>query len=127
MRSADVVSPEDAYGQAPSTVQEISALVNSCLRAGAGPLPRGWWLRKAALLDRIALKETAKFTPDIAAPALRAAEAAAKQLVLYDGQHLTRGGEFSPDALASAAPADGHGHRAYVRQEYLVWSLAEDS
>jgi hypothetical protein len=117
-------SPDEAYAHATSIVREIGTIADMSRRT-SGAMPRDFWLRKAALVDRIALKEEATFSPEVAAPAVRAAEAAAEQLLAYDRKHGTRCGRFSPDSLSSPDSTDGQGHRAYVRQEYLAWSPAE--
>ena len=100
-------STDDVYAQAPSIECEIALLAElSELHADDGALPREFWLRKAALVDRIALTEASTYGPELAKPAIRAAEAAAVQLAAYDAKHR---------------------NREYVRQEYRAWSLAEDS
>lgn len=100
-------SVADAYADAPSIEEEIAALAELSERhAQDAALPREFWLRKAAMVDRIALTETAAYGPELAKPSIRAAEAAAVQLVAYDAKH---------------------GSREYVRREYRLWSLAEDS
>jgi hypothetical protein len=117
-------SPDESYAHAPSIVREIG-LIADMSRLCSGAVPREFWLRKAALVDRIALNEVATYAPEVAAPAVRAAEAAAEQLLAYDEKHGTHCGRFSPDSLSPSGSTDGHGHRAYVRQEYLAWSPAE--
>jgi len=121
-------TPDEAYTHAPSIVREIGAIAElSASYSYAGAVPRELWLRKAALVDRIALHEVATYAPEVAAPAVRAAEAAAFQLLAYDEKHGTHCGRFSPDSLSSSDSTDDPGHRAYVRQEYLAWNSAEDA
>ncbi|WP_070009202.1 hypothetical protein [Streptomyces abyssalis] len=99
--------PDDLYAQAPSIEQEIASLAGLSERHSHDKaLPREFWLRKAALVDRLALAEASEYGPELAKPSIRAAEAAAVQLIAYDAKH---------------------GNREYVRQEYRLWSLAEDS
>ncbi|MFE1551429.1 hypothetical protein [Streptomyces sp. NPDC058718] len=90
-------TPEQAYEGAPSILDEIGwtvrTLADDPLTANAG---REFWLRKAALLDRIVLG-------DGTAPAVDAADAAmqaARQLMDFD------------DAAVICDP------RYYVRQQY---------
>ncbi|MCH6161557.1 hypothetical protein [Streptomyces marispadix] len=100
-------SPTDVYAEAPSIEQEIAALAELSERHEQDPaLPRAFWLRKAALVDRIALAEAATYGPELAKSAIQAAEAATVQLIAYDAKH---------------------GAREYVRNEYRTWSLTEDS
>jgi hypothetical protein len=102
-----VTSTEEAYSKAPSIEEEIASLAELSERHSHDlALPREFWLRKAALVDRIALTEASVHGPELAKSAIRAAEAAAVQLIAYDAKH---------------------GNREYVRQEYRLWSLAEDS
>ncbi|MEU7132944.1 hypothetical protein [Streptomyces sp. NPDC046261] len=76
---------------------------------------REFWLRKAATLDRIALKGAAAYVPAVAGEAVEAAISAARQLVEYDIAHngLSRKGHEL---------VTGEDYREYVRQEYHAWS-----
>lgn len=100
------VDPATAYEHAPQIVQEIGWIARQGT-GGVAEIGREFWLRKAALVDRIALHEEAEYTPGIAASAVRAAEEAASQLIAEDSRP---DGELGP--------------RAYVRQEYLAWIRA---
>jgi hypothetical protein len=103
----ETTTADDVYAQAPPIEREIAALAQLSERhSHERALPREFWLRKAALVDRIALAETAAHGPELAKPAIRAAEAAAVQLIAYDAKHR---------------------NREYVRHAYRVWSLPEDS
>jgi hypothetical protein len=95
-------TPEQAYAKAPSTISEIGWTARAATdRAFGQPASREFWLRKAALLDRIALRdETAGDVSD----ATEAAEQAAYRLIDTDG----------------ATPT--HNPRGYVRQEYARWT-----
>ncbi|MEU5429969.1 hypothetical protein AB0H73_30850 [Streptomyces olivoreticuli] len=116
--------PDDqtAYEGAPPVMKEMASVLalSKQLRRPGGHTPaaeREQQLRKAALLDRIALKETAAFAPDVAANAVETAEAAAVTFALVDHAtgHRTHGeGPRSP-RWATA------GYRGYVRQEYRAW------
>ncbi|WP_030688372.1 hypothetical protein [Streptomyces globisporus] len=91
-------TPEQAYADAPSILDEIGwtvrTLADDPLTANTG---REFWLRKAALLDRIALgDEVAPAVTDATVTALQAA----RQLMDFD------------DAAVICDP------RHYVRQQY---------
>ncbi|WKK21677.1 hypothetical protein QZH56_22840 [Streptomyces olivoreticuli] len=113
---------QTAYEGAPSVMEEMAsvlALVKQLHQPG-GRSPaaeREQQLRKAALLDRIALKEAATFAPDVAANAVETAEAAAVTFALVD--HAT-GHRAHPEGPRSCRWAAA-GHRGYVRQEYARW------
>ncbi|SCK12625.1 hypothetical protein [Streptomyces sp. WMMB 322] len=101
------VSTDEVYADAPSIEREIASLAELSERySHDSALPREFWLRKAALVDRIALTEVSTYGPELAKSAIQAAEAAAVQLIAYDAKH---------------------GSREYVRNEYRRWSLTEDS
>ncbi|MFJ9129573.1 hypothetical protein ACIRJS_36310 [Streptomyces sp. NPDC102340] len=110
-------TPEKAYATAPSIVSEIGW---TCARArtyarGTGA-DREYWLRKAALLDRIALTDAYSD-----GDASEAAVEAARQLLGVDENGDFPGGphwvELGPDSSVSIADP-----RGYVRQEYAMWS-----
>lgn len=89
-----------AYQSAPPLVREIGAVARMAREYPHSPgAEREFWLRKAALLDRIALRGQ----PGAAAQA----EEAACALADYDLSHGTGPG-----------PADWNAPRLYVRQEY---------
>ncbi|QKW07381.1 hypothetical protein HUT18_14285 [Streptomyces sp. NA04227] len=79
---------------------------------------REFWLRKAALLDRVALEEEATYSAQVAAKAVAVAEEAARKFVEYDVAHfgLSRRGE----ELSTGAD-----WREYVRQAYRAWRRAQ--
>ncbi|SEC34987.1 hypothetical protein [Streptomyces sp. KS_5] len=90
-------TPEEAYAIAPSLVSEIGWTARTAREASFGTrLPREFWLRKAALLDRIALQ-------DVGDDAAEMAEEVAEQLMSLD------------DAGVICEP------RHYVRQQYAHW------
>ncbi|MEU2873791.1 hypothetical protein ABZ769_32085 [Streptomyces olivoreticuli] len=113
---------QNAYEDAPSVIKEIGNVLELSMELNrpGGRTPaaeREQQLRKAALLDRIALDESATFAPDVAANAVETAEAAAVTFALADHAtgHRTHGeGPRSPRWAAT-------GHRGYVRQEYARW------
>ncbi|MFF4228996.1 hypothetical protein [Streptomyces sp. NPDC001820] len=97
-------TPDEAYALAPSIISEIGWTARTA-RTAADPfgqeLGREFWLRKAAVLDRIALAdEHANMHGD-------ATEVAAKA-----AQRLTD----TDDAAAICDP------RHYVRQQYAHWA-----
>ncbi|MFF4963113.1 hypothetical protein [Streptomyces sp. NPDC001222] len=74
---------------------------------------RAWLLRRAALMDRMALHDPGP------GPVAAAAETA-EQLVLHDRRHPDLvAGPLHPDAITLAS-----GRRLYVRQEYAAWTAA---
>ncbi|MCX5226277.1 hypothetical protein [Streptomyces sp. NBC_00233] len=97
----DWPTPEQAYAKAPSIVSEIGWTARTATERPFGTeASREFWLRKAALLDRIALDgSTAHFTHD----ATELAAGAARRLMDVD------------DAAVICDP------RHYVRQQYTLW------
>ncbi|MFF4836600.1 hypothetical protein [Streptomyces sp. NPDC001315] len=115
--------PHEAYANAPDLRREMhQVLVLGAERDGrqarhrppvdATAAERVWLLRRAALMDRMALD-------DDPGPVAAAAETA-EQLVLHDRRHpdLVAGPHY-PDAIM-LAPS----RRLYVRQEYAAWTAA---
>ncbi|MFF5424419.1 MULTISPECIES: hypothetical protein [unclassified Streptomyces] len=92
----DWPTPEQAYAQAPSIIREIGWVAQTAADRPFGTeASREFWLRKAALLDRIALDDD---------KAAKDAIVAARQLMDHDG---------------TAVICDP---RFYVRQQYACWS-----
>ncbi|MEU6535873.1 hypothetical protein [Streptomyces sp. NPDC047000] len=90
-------TPEEAYALAPSIVREIGWTADQAASKPFGTaLPRDFWLRKAALLDRIALHDVGDDTAEVATEA-------AERLMRLD------------DAAVICDP------RHYVRQQYAHW------
>ncbi|MEN2420800.1 hypothetical protein AABB02_22240 [Streptomyces rimosus] len=111
-----------AYDDAPTILAEMRWITDQVAArpSGAG-LSREFWLRKAALLDRIALKESARCTPTDAAESNAVAAKAAHRLAQYDrdrggGPLSTTNGPIPPDS-----PLWHPSYRPYVRQEYAAW------
>ncbi|MEU2779817.1 hypothetical protein ABZ646_45135 [Streptomyces sp. NPDC007162] len=118
--------PHEAYANAPDLRREMHRILAlGAERDGrqAGPVTghpvdataaeRAWLLRRAALMDRMALDDPGP------GPVAAAAETA-EQLVLYDRRHPDLVvGPHHPDAI-TLAPS----HRLYVRQEYAAWTAA---
>ncbi|MEV7345056.1 hypothetical protein [Streptomyces sp. NPDC093544] len=91
-------TPEEAYTLAPSIVREIGWTAQTAADKPFGTrLPRDFWLRKAAVLDRIALQGKAN------GDASEVATEAAARLMDMD------------DAAVICDP------RHYVRQQYAHW------
>ncbi|QNA74180.1 hypothetical protein C8250_021735 [Streptomyces sp. So13.3] len=115
----DAPTPAVAYANAPSITSEISAVLamvskrSAERRTGLSAAPvddREFWLRKAALLDRIALE-------DHRADTITAAVEATAPLVALDREHPGLVvGPHHPDSI-EWDPS----HRPYVRQEYAAW------
>ncbi|MEU9357444.1 hypothetical protein AB0D35_04895 [Streptomyces sp. NPDC048301] len=92
-------TPDTAYAKAPSIVREIGWTAQAAADKPFGTtLGREFWLRKAALLDRIALAEEAE------GQGHDVAEHAAERLMELD----------SPDTVCDP--------RHYVRQQYALWA-----
>ncbi|MGI5377101.1 hypothetical protein ACQEV2_23220 [Streptomyces sp. CA-251387] len=90
-------APEEAYALAPSVLSEVGWTAEQEANTPFGTrLPRDFWLRKAAVLDRIALQ-------DVGDDAAEAANEAAERLMSLD------------DAGVICDP------RRYVRQQYAHW------
>ncbi|MFF8608413.1 hypothetical protein ACF06X_21005 [Streptomyces sp. NPDC015346] len=112
-------TPEQAYAKAPNIISEIGWTAQRA-REALWPIRfsdmREFWLRKAALLDRIALDvRTAGIHTD--APEL-ALNAARKLLdVDSDGDGNCGGTPYWPEHPEAIADP-----RSYVRQEYAHWA-----
>ncbi|MFF6949743.1 hypothetical protein ACFZAD_13950 [Streptomyces iakyrus] len=110
-------TPEEAYATAPSIISEIGWTADQAATRPFGTtLGREFWLRKAALLDRIALTDEAEGRTSDAA---QVATEAARQLLELDrdGDGCYGGTPYWPEhPQAEADP------RAYARQEYAHWS-----
>jgi hypothetical protein len=95
-------TPEPAYALAPSIVCEIGWTAQAAADKPFGTrLGREFWLRKAALLDRIALRDEADGIHSDAANV--AVEAAHRLMDLDDSNFICE-------------------PRAYVRQHYAAWA-----
>ncbi|GAA3850134.1 hypothetical protein GCM10023084_00530 [Streptomyces lacrimifluminis] len=107
-------TPEDAYATAPAIPYEIAWTASTTRTLAKNPpggdVDREYWLRKAALLDRIALDYEAEGIPngtdDIAANA-------ARQLIEID---------HGSDPNGPQHPATLAHPRGYVRHEYAHWA-----
>ena len=116
---ARTTDPSTAYAEAPSIIAEIGWVADqSVSRSFGSEMGREFWLRKAALLDRIALRETATYAPDLSAPAVQTAEQAALRLIEYDETHSG----LSRRALDLVTGSD---YREYVRDQYREWSCIQ--
>ncbi|MEV5779898.1 hypothetical protein AB0L42_02600 [Streptomyces sp. NPDC052287] len=95
-------TPEEAYALAPSIISEIGWTARTAAdRPFLDVLNREFWLRKAALLDRIALSNEAD---SVTGDATDLATRAAQRLIELDDT------------------ADVSDPRAYVRQQYARWA-----
>ncbi|WP_435601223.1 hypothetical protein [Streptomyces sp. C10-9-1] len=111
-------TPEQAYALAPSIISEIGWTAQRA-REAMWPLHsapvREFWLRKAALLDRVALSDT---TVGAHTDAPEAALNAARKLLDADLSGSGYGGTpYWPDHPEAIADP-----RGYVRQEYGLWA-----
>lgn len=97
-------TPEQAYAKAPSIISEIGWTAQRA-REAVWPLHqsdvREFWLRKAALLDRLALGDAKGLS---ASDATELAKEAAGELVILD----------NADPVSEP--------RVYVRQQYALWA-----
>ncbi|MFI6659539.1 hypothetical protein ACIBL8_28850 [Streptomyces sp. NPDC050523] len=110
-------APEDAYALAPSIVREIGWTAQTVADKPFGKdLGREYWLRKAALLDRIALRDG---KDGIRGDAAEVATEAALQLVAFD---LAGAGDYFGAPYWPEHPATVAEPRGYVRQEYAAWA-----
>ncbi|MFF9806357.1 hypothetical protein ACF1G5_14695 [Streptomyces coeruleorubidus] len=110
-------TPEEAYALAPSVIREIGWTAGTAADKPFGEdLDREYWLRKAALLDRIALLDKAD---DIHSDAAEVATETARRLIAHDldGKGGYHGAPHRPEHPATAADP-----RGYVRQEYAHWA-----
>ncbi|MGW5370615.1 hypothetical protein ACWER6_23075 [Streptomyces sp. NPDC004009] len=118
--------PHEAYAHAPGLRREMHQVLalgaerdGRRARSVTGPpvdalaAERAWLLRRAALMDRMALDAPG---PGVVAAAAQTAE----QLVLHDRRHPDLvAGPRRPDAITPAPSG-----RLYVRQEYAAWTAA---
>ncbi|MFJ2566713.1 hypothetical protein ACIO02_27900 [Streptomyces sp. NPDC087568] len=110
-------TPEEVYALAPSIIREIGWTAQTAAdKPFGGHLGREFWLRKAALLDRIALRAEEDDTPGDAA---EVAAEAARRLIEHDrsGEGDYHGAPYWPEHPATTANP-----RGYVRQEYVHWA-----
>ncbi|MFD9722791.1 hypothetical protein [Streptomyces sp. NPDC059072] len=106
-----------AYAAAPSVISEIGWTVRGVRDCLHGVHVREFWLRKAALLDRIALTDDDPVSGDAATLAVEAA----RRLMDIDqtaglGPSGYADGPYTPDHPDSIREP-----RGYVRQEYALW------
>ncbi|QLE73975.1 hypothetical protein FGW37_22465 [Streptomyces rectiverticillatus] len=118
--AAHTTDPAAAYAGAPRILSEIVCVLRQAQsrRRFGTEQGREFWLRKAAVFDRIAIEEAATYAPDVAAPAVDAAANAARQLVEYDVTHTglsLRGSDVVTDEDC----------RRYVRRQYREWSRTQ--
>ncbi|AIV35978.1 hypothetical protein [Streptomyces sp. CCM_MD2014] len=110
-------TPEEAYALAPSIIREIGWTAQTAADKPFGQdLGREFWLRKAALLDRIALRDE---EDGVTGDAVEAATEAARRLIAYDrdGEGDYHGAPYWPEHPATTADP-----RGYVRQEYAAFT-----
>nr|WSW62448.1 hypothetical protein OG513_29855 [Streptomyces sp. NBC_00998] len=110
--------PEAAYATAPSIISEIGWIARGTRDCLHGIQVREFWLRKAALLDRIALTDDDPVSSDAATLAVEAA----RRLMEIDhaaglGPNGYADGPYTPDHPDSIREP-----RGYVRQEYALWN-----
>ncbi|MCL6300490.1 hypothetical protein [Streptomyces kronopolitis] len=101
-------SPDEAYANAPHVSAETTRLNATSANPETGP-DREWYLRRAALLDRLALHTAGLDNAPAAHTAAEEAEETALILLALD--------QASPD----------YDPRAYVRQQYALWHAQQGS
>ena len=120
--------PELAYAEAPGVISEIGWLAEQARNAPPAQLvTRTYVLRKAALVDRIALARVVTHSQEEALETAEMASNAAVQLIEYDEQHRDAAARPATGAIRFSEAVVGAGYRAYVRQQYLVWKRAQQS
>ncbi|MFD3885045.1 hypothetical protein [Streptomyces microflavus] len=108
--------PAVAYANAPSIIQEIGWITATVAnRRNGGEIGREFWLRKAAVVDRIALQEVATYAPEVAITAVQTAEATVLKFIEYEVAH-------SGLSLKGAELITAEDRFGYVREQYHVWS-----
>src|SRR5690606_25916222 len=96
-------TPEEAYALAPSIIREIGWTAQTAADKPFGQdLGREFWLRKAALLDRIALRDE---EDGVTGDAVEAATEAARRLIAYDrdGEGDYHGAPYWPEHPTTTA------------------------
>ncbi|CAD5959366.1 MULTISPECIES: hypothetical protein [unclassified Streptomyces] len=112
-------TPDAAYALAPGIVHEIDWTMRTAVHTPFGvPLGREFWLRKAALLDRFALRdEAAGFSGET----VHAATEAARCLLGIDHAAGLGPGGYANGPYPPDHPDSTHNPRGYIRQEYALW------
>ncbi|MEU5418746.1 hypothetical protein ACH4UT_24485 [Streptomyces sp. NPDC020799] len=112
-------NPAIAYADAPSIIAEICWVAQQASQSFCEEQPdREFWLRKAAVLDRIAVKGTDMYVPELAAETVETAAQAARRLVEHDATQ-------SGLSLKGAELVTDQDHREYVRHQYHQWLHAQ--
>ncbi|WP_037647246.1 hypothetical protein [Streptomyces flavidovirens] len=110
---------ETAYAKARSIISEIGWTARAAADKPFGEqIGREFWLRKAAVLDRIALQDEADGAHGDAADV--ATEAARRLLDMDRAAGLGPGG-YSDGPYPPDHPDSVRNPRGYVRQEYAAW------
>ncbi|WP_093801129.1 hypothetical protein [Streptomyces sp. Wb2n-11] len=115
-------TPELAYKSAPSIISEIGWTAERASEA-ISPIGladvREFWLRKAAVLDRIALCEADEVEPNDAA---EAATEAGRRVLVIDNALVLGPSASNSDPYGPGHPESIANPRGYVRQEYARWA-----
>ncbi|MFD7236876.1 hypothetical protein ACFWAT_16430 [Streptomyces syringium] len=120
--TASWTTPNKAYADAPPVFEEMASVLTLAmsLHRPGGYTPaadREYRLRKAALLDRVALSDGGPWGPEVAADAEQTAVAAAVAFAQADSLGDHKPGPTGPNSQCWALTT----HRGYVRQEYARW------
>ena len=121
-------TPVLAYAGAPGVVDEIVWVTEQAQILGrGGEASREYWLRKAALVDRIALARVLTHSQEEVLDAAEMASNAAVQLIEFDERQGDGPQRPAAGSIRFSDATVGAGYRAYVRQQYLAWSRAQNS
>ncbi|MEV0090063.1 hypothetical protein [Streptomyces sp. NPDC050738] len=117
-------TPEAAYALAPSILREIGWTADQALTYVRTDFhrrvaDREFWLRKAALLDRIAVTDE---KAGIYADAIDVAVNAARRLLSIDREQGLGPSGFGDGPYVPEHPDSIAEPRGYVRQEYAIWA-----
>ncbi|GHC33174.1 hypothetical protein [Streptomyces cinnamoneus] len=122
--TADHQLRDDAYTDAPPIAYELAYFMELASRLDktgdhTPDVERELLLRKAVLLDRMAMEEAVVSSSLAAEMAAENAEVAAIALSIFDSSEegLFWGGEYGPSDPLWARTS----YRGYVRQEYAAW------
>ncbi|GGR26026.1 hypothetical protein [Streptomyces netropsis] len=119
---------EEPYADAPPIVAEMADVLTLALRLHQGDryrpasdgyapvIDREYRLRKAVLLDRVALSEGEPWAPEVGADAEWVAEEAAVTFTSADHLDGFGAGPMPPEVAYQQGA-----YREYVRQEYAAW------
>ncbi|WJY37907.1 hypothetical protein QT196_11750 [Streptomyces sp. P9-2B-2] len=117
-------SADEAYAAAPSISSENDWAIRTADEWADEGLDREWYLRHAAVLDRIALRDDA----DQRTAAAEDADATATVLLDLRRTAAVLDADAAATVLLDLDQASrGYDPRAYVRQQYALWAAEQPS